>query len=179
MRSMQALSNLQNILKLLLTAVLLQMNGPTMDSISGGILLSYAITVPFSFALVLLRVRSENHTEEHFSNIELLREVIPYGLMYSIIQSLGAVFSAANTMLLGYLTPPEQATSAIAVFTVATTLPYALLPFPSAVATIFMPVMSRLYGKGQLDDMRSAGQTAQRWMLLLSLPVPICLIAFA
>jgi len=67
---------------------------------------------------------------------------------------------------------------AVAVYTVATSLAMLVMIFPTAIGTIFFPVVSGLFGKERKDEMAAAGGTSLRWMLFAIMPLALVMLAF-
>jgi O-antigen/teichoic acid export membrane protein len=67
----------------------------------------------------------------------------------------------------------------VAIYSIATQLALTIMVFPGAFGSIFLPVISRLAGKGDHATMRSVIQTSQRWILFVTIPVALATMAFA
>jgi O-antigen/teichoic acid export membrane protein len=113
------------------------------------------------------------------SHRELLSEVAPVGFMLAVMQSFSVIFASSDQLLLGYLVEPSKAIAMVAIYSLATSLASVLFIFPGSVGNIFLPVVSRLAGKNDMDRMRAVLETAQRWSLFITLPCAITLMSFS
>ena len=175
----QLSSSLQNFLKLVLTIILFQYNGPNLDSLVFGYVLSF---IPSSLILFFFMNKKLSKIEPHgtgITNSELMAEILPFGIMLMILNSFAILLNYADKLVLGYVLEPETSASLLGVYSVAYNLAFVVLTFPSAVGSIFLPVASRLFGKNDIDGLCSLIHTSQRWLLFITLPVGTVLIVFA
>ncbi len=179
MKAMQINKNLQNLLKLIITFGLFYFYGASVFTLSAGFVLSYLFAVLFSFVSVSKRTVDLPAEQVNIQAEQMLWEIIPFGIMLSVMLSIGTVLTAIDSILLGLFTAPSEATAVVAIYTVATLLAMLTLLFPNSIGNIFLPVMSRLYGKNKLVDMRYVTETAQRWGFFITVPVAGILISFS
>ena len=178
-KAMQINTNLQNFLKLILTFALFYVYGASTLTLVAGILLSYLFATLFSFVNVSTRLTDLPKADEAIPTKQLFLEIIPFGLMLSFMNSLGTFLLSADSAILGYFTEYAMATTIVAIYSVAALLAMVTYLFPSSIASIFLPVMSRLYGKNDLEGMRKVTETAQRWSLFITVPIASIFIAFS
>jgi len=76
--------------------------------------------------------------------------------------------------MIGYFISEQQ----VAVYAVATSLSTLVMIFPMAIAAIFFPVVSGLFGRERKDEMAAAGATSLRWMLFAIMPLSLVMLAF-
>lgn len=175
------INNLQNALKLFLTVALFLFLGPSAFVIALGFTLSYLVLVLVSFLYVRAGLREAGIKEagqslgEQFS---LLKEVMPFGIALTMAGAMWATLNYIDKLMLGYLLPVETATATVGVYSIATTLATILLIFPGSVLSIFLPVITELYGKGKRAEMLSVSTTAVRWSIFLTVPLTVVLIVF-
>ncbi|MFH0737917.1 MAG: flippase [Candidatus Micrarchaeota archaeon] len=193
-KSYQSVTNLQNLLKLALTAAAFYLFGASIFTISVAFLLSHLLAIGVSSAKIISLVRSLGPSRD-VRAWDLLREIAPFGMMMAAVQYISILLSSTDRIMLGYLLEPAKALSAVAIYSYATTLAGVLMLFPYSVGGIFLPVISRLAGKGESEaaipkaadgkravlpaEMTSAIETAQRWCLFLTLPIAVVMIAFS
>ncbi|MEW6035117.1 MAG: oligosaccharide flippase family protein [Candidatus Micrarchaeota archaeon] len=177
-RSMQLSQNLQNLLKLVLAPLLIMTFGPSANAVGAALLLSFVPAILLS--LVFVRKRAEGlPAGSGISAAQLTGEIIPFGLMFGFLSSLGALFFSTSRVLLGFLLDPSEATEAVAVYAVAASLAGVLLTIPNSIGGIFLPMISRLYGKNDTLQIGAATETAQRWSLLMTVPFGLVMMAFS
>ncbi|MFN7990606.1 MAG: flippase [Candidatus Micrarchaeia archaeon] len=174
-KSMQITQNLQNVLKLVFVLILLMVAAPSESVLSIALLLSFVPPIALSSFFVLKRTADLPASPAPGFRKELFREIIPFGLTISMVNSLGVIFFSSSRLLLGYLTDPAT----VAVYTVASTLATVLLSFPNAIGDAFLPMISRLYGQKDMERVRAVTDTAQRWALFITIPIGLVMIAFS
>lgn len=174
MRSM--LSVFQNASKLVLTLALIFFLGANIFSIAVGFLLSFLAALLVSVFYIhkpISRIVPEaKKTEENYP--ALLRDVLPFGIMMTIITSFWVLINNTDRIMIGYFLAEEQ----VAIYTIATALAMLIMIFPSAIGMIFFPLVSELFGKGRKDEMISVGNTSIRWMLFIIMPLALVLLSF-
>ncbi len=178
-RAMQYSANLQNLSKLILTAILFYFYEASLLTLIAAFLSSYVVSIILSSFFVIRDTFTLPKTETSFSLSNFMSEIIPFGLMLSLIHSVGTIFSSANRMLLGYMVDPLEATQVIAIYAVAYTLANVLMALPKSIGDIFLPIISRLYGKKELEKICSITTTAQRWSLFMTIPFGVIMILFS
>ncbi len=179
MKHSQLILGIQTPLKLILTIILaFYIFGFTNLSISFGFLLSY---IPLILAGAYYLVRDIKSWEikkvEKAESIALLKEVVVFGIIMTVIASLSFVTMASDRIMLGLL-GGATAFQSVGVYSVVTTFAgLFLLPF-GAVLTIFFPIVSELFGKGQIDKMKKTTAVAMKWSILIGAPFFILLMSF-
>jgi len=179
MKGASILQIVQNGLKLAFTASLFYLAGASAATLALALVLSLACAFLFFFLKNYPDVRRLPRPPHPQSGTAMLRELVPFGLTMTLLSSFWVLFQSSNQMLIGYLTEPSKAAGAIAVFSIAGNLAFVLAVFPGAVTGIFLPLISRLYGKGAIHQMGPLAHTAQRWALFLAMPVAAAMIAFS
>lgn len=177
----QFVQNLQNLLKLVLTVLLFWFYGASVIIMIVAFLLSYFFTVIATYLHwpeVRYKGGNSSGPATVFSHNELLREVAPVGIVIAVVQSLSVILISTDKLLLGYLADPVKAIALVAVYSMATNLATVLLIFPSAVGSIFLPLVSRLEGANDRGKMRAVMETAQRWSLFITLPFALVFMSF-
>ncbi len=178
-KSMQVVKNLFNASKLILTTTAFYLIGVSVFSLSIGLILSYFVSIAASFFFSRKSSAKLPEGNEIIGNDELIYELVPFGLMISLIAYLNTLLISTNSVVLGFLTNPADSTTVVAVFSIATKLAMQLVVLPNSIATIFLPIMAYLYGKGNIEQMRGVAQTTQRWSLFLTVPFGLVMIAFS
>ncbi len=178
-RSLQFALNVQNVFKLILTVAFFFFFGASVLTLSAAFLLSFLIAFVSSLPEVIKKFSELPQIGEGLSKSELVKEIIPFGLTLSVIGSLWGLISSADRLLLGYLAAPTVASEIVAIYSIATTFAGVLLIFPASIGNIFLPLMSRLAAKNDYNKMRSVMETANRWVLIITIPVAVMFIGFS
>ncbi|MBD3210164.1 oligosaccharide flippase family protein, partial [Candidatus Micrarchaeota archaeon] len=148
-------------------------------TISAGFVLSILLALLISLPFANSRLKEVAAEEVEFSRAGLLREIIPFGLMVTILRMFTNVIWSVDKIILGFLLPPESAMETVAIYSMAVMVALVLIVFPQAISNIFLPVMSGLAGKKDLKEMRKVTETAQRWSVFISIPIALLMIAFS
>ena len=175
----QIINNVLNIVKLILTIIFFQLYGPTLFSLTMSFLLTFIIASIAAIPFLRKSMAALPDGKAGLGMDELWREIVPFGLMLTLLQSFSVVISSSDRAILGYLGGAAGSNGMIAVYSLATQLAIVLTIFPGSIAAIFLPVISRLIGKGDHGAVRAVMQTSQRWMLFISVPVAVVMIAFS
>lgn len=179
------LMNLQNVLKLVFTLLFFTFSfgifGANINSLCMGFLISYLICTIISKKFVdgelkNAEINAVSPTNE--KRITLLKEVVPFGLMLSLVSMFWAIATNIDRMLIGYLLPENIATIQIAIYSIALALATLITIFPSAIMSILLPVMSEMDGGGKKKERLDLSYSTVRWTTFLLVPLTILLIAF-
>jgi O-antigen/teichoic acid export membrane protein len=178
-KSMQLVRNVQNAAKLFITLALFWLFGASFLTIAAGFLLSFLLSLVVALPIVGKRILDIPNEVVEFSKGGLLKEVIPFGIMVSIVTTFSVVIWSSDKVILGYLLPASESLELVGVYTLATTIAMVLLIFPQSIAQIFLPVMSKLVGKDNKKEMRSTLGTAERWAVFVALPIALVMVTFS
>lgn len=176
-RTMQTLNAVQTLLKLVFTVLFFQLFGPSLAWLCAAFLLSFLVAT-LLFAPSFARAYDGlPKTGGSLPLRELAREIAPFGLVLSLIQVLSTLITYSDRVILGYLLP--SANEIVAVYSLAVTLAMNIMVFPGSVGAIFMPLISRLVGKNDMEAVRKVMGTTQRWLLFITLPFAVVMIGFS
>jgi len=179
MRSMQYAANIQNGLKLVLTALFFYLYGASVITLSAAFLLSHAPAAIIAIVNISRRTATFPSGGTSIAPRQLFGEIVPFGLMLNIVTLFWTMTAYTDRLLLGYLTAPAVSTETVAVYTIAVTMATVLIVFPASIASIFLPVMSRLAGRNEPSHMRQILDTSQRWAMFITLPLGLVMIVFS
>lgn len=177
--SMQIMGNAQNLSKLLLTLLFFTLYGPSVYTLTASFMLSYAVGVAFSAKPVYSMFLALPQGKSQPQDLPLVREIIPFGLTLTVVQGIWALVSYTDRILLGYFLPSPAAGNTLAIYSLAVALALNITVFPGAVGNIFLPMISKLVGRNDMDGVRKVMATAQRWMFFITIPFAIVMIAFS
>lgn len=176
-RTVQMLSVFQNSLKLILTLAFFSLYGASPITLAAAYLLSFIPPTLLSFHLVNIK-SSDLPPSDGITLSQMGMEILPFGLMMSLTTSISALILSASRLLLGYLGDPATSIQMVAMYSVCATLATILLTLPASIGSIFLPIMSRLYGSGDFAQMRAITETAQRWSLFIAVPFSLVMMVF-
>ena len=178
-KGLQVVTNMQTLFKFLLTVLFFGIYGPNLAALSGAYILSFVLAIALSAVFVKRKFDDLPSGEGGLSWGELVHEIAPFGMMLTVVSVLWTIVSYSDRVILGFFVPPEQATALVAIYSMAVTLALNVMVFPATVGGIFMPTISRLVGRNDHEGIRKSMATAQRWVLFISLPFTIVMVAFA
>ncbi|MFH1785487.1 MAG: flippase [Candidatus Micrarchaeota archaeon] len=178
-KSTQLASNLQNFSKLIVTICLFYLYGITLFNLVLGYILSFLPPVILLFIFMKKQLSRIPSTGDKITQKDLVNDVVPFGFMIMILSSFSLILTSADKLILGYLLDPSESASLIGIYSIAFGLAAMIALFPPTIGSIFFPVVSRLFGKNDMDGIRSLTETAQRWLLFITLPVAIVFLVFA
>jgi len=179
MKHSQLILGFQTPAKLLLTVIIaFYIFGFTNISIGFGLLLSYIPLVLAAGYYMARDIRSWGVKEvEEDEKIALFKEVFVFGIIMTLIVSLSFVNMASDRIMLGLL-GGDDALRSVGIYSVVTTFATLfLLPF-SALLSIFFPMVSELFGKGKIDEMRKTTTVGMKWSIMIGAPFFILLAGF-
>ncbi|MFA5412034.1 MAG: flippase [Candidatus Micrarchaeia archaeon] len=171
----------QNVLKLIFTLVLFFALGATMEALAIGFAASFVAVTLASFIYVGSDVKKLGIGGLRITSGEqlaMVKEVLPFGLVLSLVLSFWVFISYTDKVMLAYLMPGPEAAAAVAVYAIATALAGVIAIFPGAVGSIFFPTISELRGKGKQEEMLKLSVSASRWIIFLTAPLTIVLVAY-
>lgn len=178
-RAFESIKNLQHLLKLALTLLSFQLLGASVLSLIIGFVLSMLLGMLVSFIFVRLRSNDLPEKEEPIPLKQITNEILPFGFMLTLMTSVGALVFAVDRVLLGYFLASQDSTAMIAVYSIAVSLAMVAMIFSNSIGSIFLPLMSRLFGGRRFPEMLDVTETAQRWSLFMTVPPATVMIAFA
>jgi O-antigen/teichoic acid export membrane protein len=175
----QLVQSIQNLLKLVLTFIFFVIYGASIWTIIVPFLLSYLVSLICSIPLVRPYLNYKLKDPRPVSDIEMLKEAIPFGLVFDAVQFLWGIYGTLDRILLSYLSPAATSLKMVAVYTVATSGAFLLTTFPNSIGTIILPVLSGLYAQKKDAKIQDILNAAQRWCLLVMVPATIIMIVFS
>lgn len=159
--------------KLALSAVALTMGMGLLGVIGAN--LASVIIAAFLSMLFTYTVLPKSHGEK-VSLAEPAKKMYRYSLPLAFSNIIGMVLIWTDTLLMGYLGTSADVGFYGAALRVGSTFSSTIL---MAFITVFQPVISDLYNRHQLEELRDLFKTVSRWMFMCSYPVFLVLVLFA
>ena len=178
-RSQQMAYNVLVLSKFAFTILFFSLFGASLVTLTAAFLLSYLAAIAASAPDVRMRVKEIPSESQPAPMRTMLSEVIPFGLMLTVLTTLNTIVSSIDRALLGLLSLPADANSVVAIYSVSSILALCVAIFPNAVGSIFLPTISKLIGKGDREGAKKALATSQRWSLFIMLPFAAVMTAFS
>lgn len=178
----QGLETLQNLLKIVITIPALYFIGNNVIVLTGSFVMAF---VASSIIAVLLLMRetakwnSENQGESEFKNTKtMLKELVVFGFTVTVVTFFWMVIQNTDRIMIPKLSNAIDPMAEGGIYMVTLGLANLLLIFTASISTIFFPVVSEMFGKGNKEEIVKVTSTSIRWALLLSLPVLAMMIAY-
>ncbi|MEM3432478.1 MAG: flippase [Candidatus Bilamarchaeaceae archaeon] len=179
-RDYQLVNSFQGIIKIIFTIIFGFIIAFNAVSLSLAYLISF-IPLIIGYAYFTLKdIRNFGKYEEDKSvtGRSFIFEVFSFGLILSLTAALYVIASSTDRFMLGVLIK-ENALEKVGIYSVVTTFAgLVLLPF-SAIITIFLPMVSELFGKEKLDEIRKITTVAIKWSIIIGMPFLILLLSFS
>ncbi len=103
------------------------------------------------------------------------RKIVSYSWPLFFSGLMGFVLSWTDSIMIGYFTGSG---AEVGIYNAAFPLAQTLTVFMGATTTIAFPIMSGLYGKGKIKEMKSLYQTNTRWVLIFTTPTTLLMFLF-
>jgi O-antigen/teichoic acid export membrane protein len=103
------------------------------------------------------------------------RKIVRYSWPLFFSGLMGFVLSWTDSIMIGYFTGSG---AEVGIYNAAFPLAQTLTVFMGATTTIAFPIMSGLYGKGKIKEMKSLYQTNTRWVLMFATPATLLMFLF-
>jgi O-antigen/teichoic acid export membrane protein len=103
------------------------------------------------------------------------RKIVAYSWPLFFSGLMGFVLSWTDSIMIGFFTGSG---AEVGIYNAAFPLAQVLTVFMTATTTIAFPIMSGLYGKGKLKEMKGLYQTNTRWVLMFATPATLLMVLF-
>ncbi len=173
-------SNLQNVLKIILTLAFVWLLGPNARALTFAFILSFVIGTAYLLTVLYRSLKELDLPPPSGTGWygPYLREMLPFGLTMVSISMFGALITYTDRVMLGYLLKGDTYTQ-IGIYTFATSLASMVAVLASSITVILLPVASGLVSKSGTERIHKAAQTSLRWILFSSVPFAVFFAAFA
>ncbi|MDD5022966.1 MAG: polysaccharide biosynthesis C-terminal domain-containing protein [Candidatus ainarchaeum sp.] len=178
---------IQNISKLAITILFFYLFGFETEILAYAFVLSFAIASIFLILKVMNEIKRIN---KNFENVkyekatkkeywQFTKEIIPFGMVVTLISYFWVLITYSDRILLGYLLPQEIASAEVGVYSIALGMGTILIAFTISIRTIFFPVISELLGKKETEKMKKTAMTSTKWILMAIIPITLLFCIFS
>lgn len=175
------LTVIQQFLKVFLTVVFAFWIGPTAEAL----LLAFLLGLGFSWILGFLfslKFYKDIPAKPKCSLSRFKSEILPFSVISALVLIMFVLLGNMDKIMLGGLLVnhflQNEIASMIGHYSVSYSFAGFLLFFTFVISTIFLPVLSGLYGKGNLQEIRKTSHRVIYWLILLSTPIFVVFLAF-
>ncbi len=162
----------QNIFKLIAIVILLSLGFGVIGVAIGWVLA--IICMPF-LAFYFLEKRVFPILKSKVRAIYTRRELLMFSVPLIFVGIAAMVTSWTDTLMLGYFATAED----VGVYNAAFPTARLLSVFLTSFGAIFMPVISELYSRNALDDLRDTYSAVTKWIFALIIPVFLLMVLFS
>jgi len=161
----------EQLLKLILTLIVIYVGG-TISGVSIAYLAVICLVAVSSFLILQLKVfKVFNSNTKPVYNYKLLL-VFSFPLLLSRIFSL--VMGWSDTFLLGYFKNETY----VGLYNVALPLAGALIIFFTAFGSLFYPIITELYAKKKINEVKKVYSVILKWIFLVTFPAFMLMVLF-
>ena len=118
--------------------------------------------------------RSHPLKDRQLGSVSVGRELVRFSWPLALSSVQANIKGNIDTIALGYLSDSTQ----VGLYRAALMIAMVLLIGQRAVKLIFMPTMSEMYARGEIDRIRAAFHTSTRWILYITFPLVLLLVVF-
>lgn len=104
----------------------------------------------------------------------ITRELLLNSVPLLIVNILLLIMSWTDTLMLGYFKPPDV----VGAYNAAYPLAHLLSIVVSSIGFLYLPVISQLYSKNQIRELKIISATSTKWCFILTLPIFFMLFIF-
>ena len=142
-----------------------------------GITYAYLFTTLLIFILILYLLRKK---EFHLFNKKInakfnTRELIIYSLPLILTSLLTLLQKWADTFILGFY----RTASEVGIYNISFSTAALLAIIPTALMSLFIPVITDLYGQNKIKDIKRISNIVAKWIFMVNVPLSLSLIIFA
>ena len=105
----------------------------------------------------------------------LRRELISFSWPLMFSGMLGLVMGWIDTLMLGYFMTARD----VGIYRASLAIANLLKVFPASFMSIFLPIITEMYSRGEVEKMNEINCAVTKWILMLVLPITILMILFS
>ncbi len=109
--------------------------------------------------------------------VYLKKEVLSYAFPLFLTSVMLIVFSYTDIIMLGYF--PNVGIVDVGIYSAGVAVAQLLNIMPLALTALFLPVLTKLHAKGQMERFNNTYRTVTRWTFLVNLPASLMMVFFS
>ena len=153
----------KNIFKLIAMVVLLVLGFEVSGAAWGWVLA--IVLMPF-LAFYFLEKKVFPVFKSKVKAVSIDRELFFFSFPLIFVGIAALIFYWIDTLMLGYFSPASE----VGIYNAALPTARLLSVFSTAFVAIFMPVVTELYARNKIEDLRNAYSAVTKWLVSLALP---------
>jgi len=162
----------QEVLKLALIAILIVLGFGVLGAAWGWVI---AIIAMSFLAVYFLERKVFPIFRTEVKAVSADKELLSFSLPLLFGGIAGLIMGWTDTLMLGYFCSSGE----VGIYNAALPTAQAIGAIPGAFAIIFFPVISELYARNKIDDLRKTYRAVTKWMLSLMFPAFLLVLLFS
>jgi O-antigen/teichoic acid export membrane protein len=119
------------------------------------------------FAIYIMAKKSKLSTGAHGVSKLMARKLLSFSVPLLAVSTLTMVMVWTDTLMLGYFKTPDV----VGLYSAAVTLAHLLSIVINSVGFLFLPIMSLLYSKNQIEELKRSYAISTKWCFVGTLPL--------
>ncbi len=141
-----------------------------------GIAWSWTIAMVLAFFLSLYFLRKVYpDLRAKVASIPMKRELFSYSLPLLLVASMGFLIMWTDTLMLGIF----RTASDVGIYNAAMPTGLLLFIFPNAIAALFLPIITELYARKKMKELKRIYKTVTRWAFYINFPMFLLMVFFS
>ena len=142
-----------------------------------GVVVAYVVSVSFTFILsfYFLERKVFSVFKKDISPIFYKKELLFYSLPLLFTGFLTMIMKWTDTVMLGYF----RTTSEVGIYNVALPTANLLVLVPTALMALFLPIITELYSKDKLGNIKDLCRRTSKWIFFINFPIFLLIIFFS
>ncbi len=113
--------------------------------------------------------------KKKIKTISFRKELIKFSWPLALSETSSSIVGWLDVLMLGYF----KTVTEVGIYNVALPTAALLLIIPKAVLSLFLPITTELYGKGDTSELKKIYLTVSKWVFFIVLPIFLLMIVFS
>lgn len=142
-----------------------------------GAAVAYAssVVISFCFSLYFMEKKVFPVFKTQVTSIRSDKLLLTYSIPLLFTGFVYLIIQWTDTLMLGYF----KTSAEVGVYNVALPTAFLLYFFPSAIRTLFFPVLSEIHAQNKIESFKTVYRTVTKWILIIDLIIFVFLISFS
>lgn len=162
----------ENVFKVLLTGIAVYLGFGVVSATWAYLI---AVFISFVLSMYFLEKKVFPVFFSKIVSIKLYKPLLTYSIPLLFTGFIYLIIQWTDTLMLGFFKTAEE----VGIYNVALPTAFLLFVIPSAIRTMFFPMMAELYGKGKKHAFKDIYQVVNKWIIVVETAVFIFLVVFS
>jgi len=163
---------IENVLKLIITFVLIALGFKSIGAVFAFIIVSL---ITLFLAIYFVNKNIHFLLNKKIKNLYNYKELIIFGLPLLFSDFLVNITKWLDTWFLGFF----RTTSEVGLYNVVLPTANLLVLIPTALMTLFTPIITELYAKNKMKQIKNISKFVSKWIFFINLPIAVFLMIFS